>query len=129
LASDHSVWADRTAANHPGIIYNRSSEPTRWINVVSLNQDFQLTEATASIDQAGHASLGAQAVAGEYRILINPAGQILLDPIAHRPEPEQWLWQNPEAIAAVRQGIEQAKAGQVKDLGSFAAYADLEIDD
>ncbi len=96
---------------------------------MSLNQDFQLTEATASIDQAGRASLGEQAVAGEYRILINPAGQILLDPIAHRPEAEQWLWQNPEALASVKLGIEQAKAGQVKDLGSFAEYADLEIED
>jgi hypothetical protein len=96
---------------------------------VSLNQDFQLIQGTTNIDQAGRVSLGDRAAAGEYRILINPAGQILLDPIAHLPEQEQWLWQNPEALAAVRLGIEQAKVGQVKDLGSFAEYADLEIDD
>jgi hypothetical protein len=96
---------------------------------VSLNQDFQLVQAIASIDQAGHVSLGDRAVAGEYRILINPAGQILLDPIGHLPEQEQWLWQNPAALAAVRLGIAQAKSGQVSDRGSFAEYADLEIDD
>lgn len=104
---------------------------------MSLNQDFQLVQAIASIDQAGHVSLGDalratvghRAAAGEYRILINPAGQILLDPIGHLPEQEQWLWQNPAALAAVRLGIAQAKSGQVSDRGSFAEYADLEIDD
>jgi hypothetical protein len=85
---------------------------------VSLNQDFQLVEAAASVDSAGCVRLGNRAAAGEYRILINAAGQILLDPIAHLPEEEQWLWRNPAALTSVKLGIEQAKAGQVKDLGN-----------
>jgi hypothetical protein len=110
-------------------IIGRKKVTSQWGNLVSLNPDFQLMTETASIDHAGRVSLGNRATAGEYRILINPAGQILLDPIAHLPEQEQWLWRNPAALATVKLGIEQAKAGQVSDQGSFAAYADLELED
>jgi len=64
-----------------------------------------------------------------YRILVNESGQILLDPVVSIPERELWLWQNQEASTAVQQGIEQAAAGQVEELGSFAKYAALEIKD
>lgn len=45
------------------------------------------------------------------------------------PEQERWLWQNSTAIAAVQRGIEQVRAGDRHSLGSFAQYADLEIED
>ncbi len=45
------------------------------------------------------------------------------------PEEELWIWQNPSAWASIERGLRQAQAGEVQYLGSFAQYADLEIDD
>ena len=45
------------------------------------------------------------------------------------PDREQWLWKNPDAIGAVQLGLAQAAQGKTKFLGSFAQYADLEIED
>lgn len=45
------------------------------------------------------------------------------------PENQRWLWQNPEALAMVLRGLQEAASGKGRYLGSFAEYADLEIDD
>ena len=89
------------------------------------NQDFHLLQE-ATIDANGSLNLGQNATASRYRILINASGQLLLDPIDNC---EQWLWQNPQAIALVQTGITQASQGQTLSLGSFAQYASLDVDD
>lgn len=45
------------------------------------------------------------------------------------PQAEQWLWQDPTAWTALERGLQQAQAKKGRSLGSFAQYADLEIDD
>lgn len=45
------------------------------------------------------------------------------------PEEELWLWQNPTAWASLESGLRQTQAGEIHYLGSFAQYADSEIDD
>ena len=95
---------------------------------MSVNQ-FRLIQAAANTDNEGFIRLGQQASEKRYRILVNDAGQILLDPIDNVPDHEQWLWQNPTALASVQLGIAQAKAGETQSLGSFAEYAELELDD
>ena len=82
-----------------------------------------------STDTKGHLSLNLEPKLTEYRVLVNEAGQILLDPVTNIPDREQWLWQNPEALAAVKCSLAQAAKGEVHDLGDFSKYADLEIED
>jgi hypothetical protein len=62
-----------------------------------------------------------------FEIHLNDAGQILLSPHVVSPH-EAWLYKNPKALASLRRGIAQAARGELHDLGSFAKYADDEID-
>lgn len=50
-------------------------------------------------------------------------GRILLEPMVEIPAREKWLFENPEALASVRRGIADAKAGRVVSRPSFAKYA------
>ncbi len=101
---------------------------------MSVNQNFRLIQAAADTDNEGFINLGQQASEKSYRVLVNDAGQILLDPIDlnpidNVPDREQWLRQNSTALASLQRGIVQAKAGEIQSLGSFAQYAELELDD
>ena len=41
---------------------------------------------------------------------------------------EAWLFENRAALESLNRGIEEAEKGEVYDLGSFAEFADDEID-
>ncbi|MEE9306619.1 MAG: hypothetical protein V3V57_03700 [Spirochaetia bacterium] len=47
-------------------------------------------------------------------------GDILLKPMVEIPASERWLYENKEALASVKRGLEQK---ETVDLGSFAQYA------
>jgi hypothetical protein len=93
------------------------------------DQNFQQIKASATIDKRGRLTLGVEAKSKQYRVMKNQFGQILLDPVVNIPEHELWLWKNPEAMASLKKGMQEAAAGELHDLGSFAECADLEIDD
>jgi len=44
------------------------------------------------------------------------------------PMHELWLYRNPEALKMVLRGLDEARGGKLKDLGSFAKYADDRLD-
>lgn len=90
---------------------------------------FRVLKDVIRPDERGRITLGQFAKFKTYKVMINDAGQILLNPVATIPEQELWLWQNSSALAAVGRGIEQASKNETHDLGSFAQYADLEVDD
>jgi len=48
-----------------------------------------------------------------YHIYCNSLGQIVLDPQVTIPASEAWLFKNPEALAAVRRGLNDAAQGRV----------------
>jgi hypothetical protein len=72
--------------------------------------------------------LGAPLEDLHFQIYVNSAGQVLLDPTLTVPVREMWLYRNPAALKKVRQGLSQAAQGKLRDLGSFAKYADEEVD-
>lgn len=45
------------------------------------------------------------------------------------PPREALVWEDPELMASLRRGLEQAARGDVEDRGSFEQYADDEEDD
>ncbi len=61
-----------------------------------------------------------------YHVYHNRFGQIVLDPQVSIPAYEAWLFNNPEALALVKQGLLESAQGRTKSLGSFAKYAEDE---
>ncbi|PSB20599.1 hypothetical protein C7B65_06760 [Phormidesmis priestleyi ULC007] len=95
---------------------------------MTIGKPFRLASQT-QVNREGYIHLGSAASEQCYRVLVNDAGQILLDPIDNLPEREQWLWQNSTALSSVQQGIEQVAEGNQRSLGTFAQHADLDIED
>ncbi len=93
------------------------------------DSNFQEVKYSSRADNRGRLTIGKIAKNKNYRIMINELGQILLDPIANIPEKEIWLWKNQSALESLKRGLNEAEAGETKELGSFAEYTDLEIDD
>ena len=81
------------------------------------------TEITVRPDAKGRITLGklAEGLSG-FKVTKNSDGSFHLLPLKEIPEREMWLYRNPEAMAAVLEGLEDSKAGRVHDLGSFAHY-------
>ena len=63
-----------------------------------------------------------------FRVYVNRAGQILLDPAVTVPVREMWLYRNPVALTKVREGLSEAAKGELHDLGSFAKFAEEDIE-
>lgn len=94
-----------------------------------IPSDFKLIKEHVTPDNRGRVNIGVATKDKSYRVLQNAEGEILMVPVVTIPEREVWLYQNPDAMAAVKQGIAEAEAGNIHDMGSFAQYADLEIED
>ena len=58
-----------------------------------------------------------------FRIQRQNDGKIILDPMVEIPAREHWIYKNKKALDDLIKGIEDAKAGRLKDRGSFAQYA------
>jgi hypothetical protein len=63
-----------------------------------------------------------------FKVYVNDAGQVLLEPAVSVPIREMWLYRNPAALEKVRKGLKQAASGKLHDLASFAKHADDAIE-
>jgi hypothetical protein len=81
-------------------------------------------------DSKGRVTLSKLAVGvSSYDVFQDEDGRLLLEPKVEIPAREKWLFQNSEALASVRRGLEDAKNGRTRSLGSFAKYLDDEDDE
>jgi hypothetical protein len=76
-------------------------------------------------DARGRIFLGklAEGVSG-YRAYMDKNHRIILEPFTEVPLREKWLFENQKAYESVRRGLEESKAGLLKDKGTFSPYID-----
>lgn len=57
-----------------------------------------------------------------FQIFVGEDGDVLLRPVVNVPAKEAWLFKNPKALKAVKEGLKEAKVGKTKkvlDLDEF----------
>ncbi len=81
-------------------------------------------------DSKGRISLSKLAEGvSSYNVSTDDDGRILLEPMVEIPAREKWLFENSKALAMVRRGLAESKAGLAVSRGSFAKYAKEDDDD
>lgn len=92
---------------------------------------YRLRKRSVHPDARGRITLGDAVGDAEYRVLVNDAGQILLDPVVTLAvaASEAWIRQDDGVRASMDRALEQAARGEFHDLGSFAEYLELETDE
>ena len=80
-------------------------------------------------DAKGRITLGTLARGiSSFQITVDAGGRIILEPYMEIPAREKWLFENPDALNAVRAGLTQAAQGRLLSRGSFAKFANAKID-
>ena len=84
----------------------------------SLRVEDEFVEvATHSVDDRHRVTLGDLVRdIRRVRVYRNARGELLLQPVVEIPAAEAWLYRNAEALAAVRQGLDDAAAGRLQPL-------------
>lgn len=72
-------------------------------------------------DKKGRVTLGRLLEgASSVRVTVEEDGKIILEPYTEIPLRESWLYENPEALEKVRNGLRRLSDGNLHDLGSFS---------
>lgn len=81
-------------------------------------------------DKKGRITLNKLMIKGtsSFRAIVDEKNRIILEPQVDIPLSESWLYNNPIALEAVKQGLTESKDGKLENLGSFAQYTDTEIE-
>jgi hypothetical protein len=95
----------------------------------NILRDMHFTEiAEARPDSKHRVTIGKLPIkAHHYKIFVNEAGQIVLDPQVTVPAGEMWLFKNKKALGSVVRGLADAKAGRLKKAKEdFSKYLENE---
>lgn len=57
-----------------------------------------------------------------YHATVDPSGRIILEPFAEVCARETWLFENKDALNAVREGLIKVAEGLTRSRGSFASF-------
>jgi hypothetical protein len=80
-------------------------------------------ERSKQVDLKGRLTLGAR-FAGRTVIIREESESVVTIELARViPEREAWLYENPRALASVRRGLAQARAGELEPIDLAAARA------
>jgi len=93
----------------------------------NILRDTQFREiAETKLDSKNRVTLGKLPMkAHHYKIFVNQAGQIVLDPQLSIPAADMWLFKNKKALASVVGGMADAKARRIaKSKEDFSKYLD-----
>ena len=82
-------------------------------NMLKVEDEFEEV-STHTVDDRHRITLG-ELLRNTRRVRIyrNARGELLLQPVVEIPAAEAWLFQNQEALTAVKQGLEDAAKGRV----------------
>ena len=84
-------------------------------------------EITVRPDAKGRITLGNLAKGiSSFRVHSEEGGKIILEPFVEIPAREHWIFKNPEALAALEQGLADSAAGRTHYMGDFSQYANDE---
>ncbi|MCP4902250.1 MAG: hypothetical protein GY906_35230 [bacterium] len=80
-------------------------------------------------DSKGRICLGQLARGvSSFHLTVDEGHRIVLVPYSEIPLREKWLFNNQDALASVKRGLEASEPGQLSSRGIFSQFAD-EVDD
>ena len=100
----------------------------RRMNIMPATRKRSHSGKVIRSDSRGRIPLGPKATDKDFLVEYGEEGRISLTPVVFMPEHEAWLYENESAIGQVRAGLADASEGRVREVGSFAEYADTEIE-
>ena len=96
-----------------------------------MNTDVFKSVGEALADERGRLPMAKTGVRKDdrYAVAVNDDGQILLTPLVSIPRRELIVWENQMLRESLARGLAEAAAGETESLGSFAQYADEDVED
>jgi hypothetical protein len=76
-------------------------------------------------DSKGRITLGSLAEGvSSFKVMVDQFQRIILEPMVEIPASEKWIYNNKEALSSVKQGLQDAKDGNVVPIESVLDISD-----